>query len=146
MSHIIYMTHIISQIHLHRHVHHFVRDRHHDHVIDCEIDHDRDHHLGVSVICSDLLRETLRDWNFDIKRDQMSGNRDICLCNPEIKKCQPGKSFRGYICVFSTFDNSNLTRSPQSFVSSKSLIASSASYLSSNSIKPENYWVNITCK
>lgn len=67
-----------------RHVHHFVRDRHHDHVIDCEIDHDHDHHLGVSVICSDLLRETLRDWNFDIERDQMSGNRDICLCNPLI--------------------------------------------------------------
>jgi len=47
-----------------RHDRRFDRDlrRHHDRVIDCEIDHDRlDHLLVVSGICIDLWMATLRD-------------------------------------------------------------------------------------
>lgn len=42
------------------HVRRFVRDRHHDHVTDFEIDHVHDRRLVVSVICSDLLMGILR--------------------------------------------------------------------------------------
>ena len=90
---ILYESYYISHlVHLHRHVRHFVRDRHHDHAIDFEIDHDHDRHLGVSVICSDLLMETPRDWNFYIERDQMNENHDIYLCIPKIKPREPGFS------------------------------------------------------